>query len=387
MPKDSILMIPGPTNIHPRVYEAMSKTIISHVSQPFAVLLRQCLEYTQELMGTDDQIYLVAGSGTLAMEMGLINVMEPRDKVLTLCNGHFGERFAHIVERHGGVADRLEIPWGKVVDPNMVRERLEGGQYKAVTAVHVDTSTATANRIAEIGDVVKDFDCLYVVDSVCSLGGMDLRVDDWNIDVCISASQKALAAPPGLAIVSASKQAMEVHSKRQSPVSFFYGDFANWLAKMRDAANYFATLPVNTIYAYHEALRIILEEGLEARFGRHASLAGSFRSSMRELGMRLVADEECAANTLTAVFYPPGVDDAAFRKEMAQGHGVVIAEGLGGLKGKAFRVGHMGNVNAQQIERTVQGIKSSLASQGHQPIVEAPRVPRNRTEVGMVPVR
>jgi len=363
--EDLLLMIPGPTKIHPRVYEAMSRPIISHVSQPFAALLRECLAYTQEVMRTGSQIFLVAGSGTLAMEMGISNVIEPGDRVLALCNGHFGERYAQIVTRHGGVVERLEVPWGRAIDPEEVRWRLEETEYRAVTVVHVDTSTAAANDIGRIGEVVKRHDSLYVVDSVCSLGGMEMRVDDWGIDICVSASQKALAAPPGLAIVAASERAMKVHSARRTPVGFFYGDFANWLPKMRDATKYFATLPVNTIYAYREALRIIMEEGLEARFARHRSLASAFRSAMKELGLNLVADDRCAADTLTALFYPPGIDDLALRKHVVERHGVVVSGGLGGLAGRAMRVGHMGNVSAAHIERTVRAIESGLTAQGY----------------------
>lgn len=364
IPKQT-LMIPGPTNIDPRVLEVMSKRTISHVSQAFATIFKECQDYTRELMMTKNEMFIVAGSGTLAMEVGVVNLIEPGDRVLCVCNGHFGERFVDIVSRHGAIPERIEVPWGKAVDPTMVRERLEKTAFKALTVVHVDTSTASFNPIKEIGEVAKDFDTHYVVDTVCSLGGMEVRVDDWNVDICLSASQKALAAPPGLAIVSASPKAMETHEKRKTPVSSYYGDFKNWIAKMRDATKYFATLPVHTIYAYHEAMRIILEEGLDARFRRHATMADAFRTAMRNLGLKLIADDSCAANTLTAVYYPEGITDDEFRGAIYKKHGIVIAGGLGSTKGKAFRVGHMGNINRAEINATAGAIRDALAEMGY----------------------
>lgn len=358
-------MIPGPTNVDPSVLRALSRPTESHVSGSFAQVFKETIENLAKVMSNRGQTFIVSGSGTLAMEMAIANVVEPGDRVLCVCNGHFAERFVPIVEGYGAQVDRLEVEWGQVADPKRVREKLEAGSYKAVTVCHVDTSTGAANRAKEIGEVMRSFDSLYILDTVCSLGGMDVKVSDWNVDLCISGSQKALAIPPGLAIVSGSDEAMDAYRKRKTKVSLYYGNFANWQPIMEDPKKYFATPPVNMIYALHKSLQMILEEGLERRFKRHQIMSGAFRAAMEALKLRLVAKEECASDTVSAIYYPSKVDDEAFRTTMAGKHHVVVAGGIGKLKSVTFRVGHMGNIDVNDILSTVGAIERTLKDQGY----------------------
>jgi len=360
----SLLMIPGPTNVDPEVLRALSRPTESHTSPNFARAFKESIAYLREIMSCNGYPFIVAGSGTLAMEMAIANVIEPGDRVLVVSNGYFADRFSEIIPCHGGVVERLEVGWGEAVEPKILRERLEGGDYKLVTVTHVDTSTGAANPAAKVGEVMRDFDALYVLDTVCSLGGIQVKVDEWNVDLCLSGSQKALAIPPGLALLAASERAVEAYKRRKSKVSFYYGNFANWLPIMEDPSRYFATPPVNMIYAFHRSLQGILEEGLENRFRRHEVMATAFRSAMEALGLRLVAKPDCAASTVSAINYPEDVKDEEFRKAMSSKYHVVIAGGIGKLKGKVFRVGHMGNVNMNDIIATVSAIEGSLKDQG-----------------------
>jgi len=357
-------MIPGPTNVDPRVLRAMCKPPLSHTSLEFASIFKEALDNLKKVFMTRDEVFVVAGSGTLALEMAIANIVEPGDKVLNTVSGYFGQYFVEISKVYGAKPRVLEVPWGKPVKPELVKEALKEDDYKAVTVTHVETSTGLVNPIKEIGEVVrKNSNAFYIVDTVCSLGGMEVRVDDWHIDICVSGSQKCLGVPPGLALVAANSRALEHVEKRKASVGSWYGSFKNWLPVMRDPTKYFATPAVNMIYALNEALKLVLEEGLENRFRRHFILAEAFRTAMEALNLKLVAERESAANTVSAIYYPEGVDDNQFRNKMKE-HGIVVAGTLGPLKGKGFRVGHMGNVNQNDIFATIAAIESTLKRLG-----------------------
>ncbi|MEM1564560.1 MAG: alanine--glyoxylate aminotransferase family protein [Candidatus Bathyarchaeia archaeon] len=359
-----LLMIPGPTNVDPRVLRAMCKPPLSHTSLEFASIFKEALDNLKKVFMTRDEVFVVAGSGTLALEMAIANIVEPGDKVLNTVSGYFGQYFVEISKVYGAKPRVLEVPWGKPVKPELVKEALKEDDYKAVTVTHVETSTGLVNPIKEIGEVVrKNSNAFYIVDTVCSLGGMEVRVDDWHIDICVSGSQKCLGVPPGLALVAANSRALEHVEKRKASVGSWYGSFKNWLPVMRDPTKYFATPAVNMIYALNEALKLVLEEGLENRFRRHFILAEAFRTAMEALNLKLVAERESAANTVSAIYYPEGVDDNQFRNKMKE-HGIVVAGTLGPLKGKGFRVGHMGNVNQNDIFATIAAIESTLKRLG-----------------------
>ena len=365
MGERELLMIPGPTNVDSSVLRAVSKPTLSHVSSEFVEIFKQSLASLKKVFMTNGEAFIVAGSGTLAMEMAVANVVEPNDKVLNLVSGVFGQRFVEITKYHRALSTVVEAPWGEAVKPDMVKDALERNDYKAVTVVHVDTSTGVANPIREISQVVKNYsDALCIVDTVCSLGGMEVRVDDWKIDICLTGSQKCLGVPPGLALLVVREEAMKLLETRRNPINFYYGDFKNWLPIMREPSKYFATPPVNMVYALSEALKPVLEEGLEKRFRKHYLFAEALRAAIDALNLKIVAEREYASNTITAIHYPEEVEDQAFRRGMKE-CGVVVAGGLGPLSGKGFRIGHMGNVNLNDIMSTIGAVEITLRNLGY----------------------
>lgn len=360
-----ILMIPGPTNVDPKVLRALSKPPLSHTSQEFANIFKEALNNLKKVFMTNSEVFVIAGSGTLALEMTIANIVEPGDKVLNLVSGFFGSYFVEISKVYGATPRVLEVPWGKPVKPEQVKEALLEDYYKAVTVTHVETSTGVANPVREIGKVVKKHsDAFYIVDTVCSLGGMEVRVDEWGIDACASGSQKCIGVPPGLALIAVSQKTLEYLEKRKTSVGSWYGSFKNWLPVMREPTKYFATPPVNMVYALHEALKLIVEEGLENRFRRHYVLAEAFRAAVNALNLNLIAEKESVANTVTGVYYPENIDDSQFRNEMKK-RGIIVASTLGPLKGKGFRVGHMGNVNQNDMFATINAIETTVRKLGY----------------------
>lgn len=360
MSERELLMIPGPTNVDPAVLRVLSKPTLSHTDPEFVKIFKEALNDLKKVFVTSNEVFVIAGSGTLALEMAIANLIEPGDKVLNTVSGYFGEYFVKISKVHGALPRVLETPWGKSIKPEDVKNALRKDDYKAVTITHVETSTGVANPIKEIGEIVKEYsNAFYVVDTVCSLGGMEVRVDDWNIDICASGSQKCIGVPPGLALLSVRGKALEFIEGRKNPVNFWYGDLRNWLPVMKDPSQYFATPPVNMVYALSKALRMLLNEGLENRFRRHHILADGFRASMDALNLKMVADRESTADTVTAVYYPERIDDAVFRNEM-KNRGIMVASTLGPLKGKGFRVGHMGNISQNDIMSTIGAIEATL---------------------------
>jgi aspartate aminotransferase-like enzyme len=365
MQERELLMIPGPTNVDPSVLRALSKPPLSHTSQEFADIFKEALNNLKEVFMTDGEVFVIAGSGTLALEMAVANIIEPGDKILNTVSGFFGQYFVEIAKIHGAKPRVLEVPWGKAIKPEQVRDALKEDDYKAVTVTHVETSTSVVNPIKEIGEVVKKYsNAFYIVDTVCSLGGIEVRVDEWNIDICASGSQKCLGVPPGLALLSVSSKVLDFLEKRKSSVGFWYGNLRNWLPVMRDPTKYFATPPVNMIYALNEALKKLLAEGLAKRFKRHHILAEALRAAMHALNLKLVADQEYASDTITAVYYPEKIEDDKFRNEMKT-RGIIVASTLGPIKGKGFRVGHVGNVNQNDIMSTVAAIEATLRKLGY----------------------
>jgi len=358
-------MIPGPTNVSPLILGSLARPTLSHVSVDFANILKETLKDLGQLFGTTGLVLPLAGTGTLASEVALANILEPGDRVLVICGGYFGERLADVATTLGATVDKLQVPWGSAANPDEVRQKLSGAGYKALLVVHVDTSTGAANPVNELAAIAQEKKVLFVVDAVCSLGGMDLQMDAWGIDVCFTGSQKALAIPPGLAIVAFGPNALKTRDQRKVPIGTYYGDLKRWAPIMEDPTKYFATHPVNMIYALHDSCKMILAEGLTKRFFRHSGLASAFRAAMRAIGLHLLCDESVSSNTLTVSYYPEGVRDWDFRKAMAGKYGIVVAGGLGPTSQKAFRVGHMGNVNRNDILATISAIEGSLAEQGY----------------------
>ncbi len=363
---ETLLMIPGPTRVSSRVLKAMSKSIVNHRSAVFGEILKDTNEMMSEVFQTENQSYLITGSGTAAMEAALGNVVEKEDKVLNIVGGKFGERFMQITETHQGIPVELTVEWGHAVNPDDVRYILEEEEdIKAVTLVHNETSTGVSNPIEKVGKILKDFDALYVVDTVSSLGGDDVQVDNFGIDMCVTGSQKCLAAPPGMAAITLNDNAWNVINKTESKT--YYLDMKKYKKsgdKKVPETPY--TPSVSLMYAMNEALMIIMEEGLESRIKRHEKAAEATINGVKALGLELFAIEEVSSTTVTAVNIPEDITDKDLRGTMRNKYRIELAGGQDHLKGNVFRIGHMGNITHREIISTIAALEMSLKEYGYE---------------------
>ncbi|WP_457611794.1 pyridoxal-phosphate-dependent aminotransferase family protein [Methanocaldococcus sp.] len=353
-----LLMLPGPTIVPQEVLNAMALPVIGHRSKEFSEIFEDTVEKLKKVFKTKDDTFIITGSGTSAMDMAISNILERGDKVLNIITGNFGERFAKIVESYGGVSVKYEVEWGDLAEPEKVREILEENEdIKAVTVVHNETSTGAKNLIEEIGKVVKDFNTLYIVDTVSSLGGDYVDVDKFNIDICVTGSQKCLAAPPGLAGITVSDKAWEVIEKTNSVG--FYLDLKAYKKYYDEKKQNPYTPAVNLIYALNVALDLILEEGIENRVKRHERLAKAVQEGVKAIGLELFAKERARSITVTSIKYPEGVDDK-LREILNKKYNVVVAGGQKHLAGKIFRIGHMGVCGEKEILATLSCLELAL---------------------------
>lgn len=366
----SLLMIPGPIEFEPQVLSALGAPTASHVSPEFIDAFGRALENMRTIwLAPEGQPFIVAGSGTLAMELAGANLVEPGDRVLVLSTGVFGDRFEDLLTRHGADVTMLRAPIGQALDLNRVESTLKAGGYKLLTITHVDTSTAVRMPIHSIGQLAKRYNVLSIVDGVCSVAGEEIRQGDWNLDVVLTASQKAIGVPPGLALLVASQRALEVFSARSTPVRSYYADWEKWLPIMfayeARKPSYFGTPAVNLVAALDVSLGQIVNEGMAARLVRHKSLAGAFRAGVSALGLELVATEPAyRANTLTACRYPDNVAGADLLSAIRRS-GVILAGGLHpDIKDDYFRIGHMGAVRMSDILASLGAIETGLRTVG-----------------------
>jgi alanine-glyoxylate transaminase/serine-glyoxylate transaminase/serine-pyruvate transaminase len=360
---ETLTMIPGPTPVHPRILAALARPTVSHVALSFVEEFRSALhDFRTICQSSTGQPFIVAGAGTLAMEIAVVNIVAPGERLLVISHGYFGDRFAELAAALGIDCDLLRSEWGKAVDPSVVAERLDGGHYAAVTITHVDTATGTASPVREYCELLRGRDELVILDGVCATAGMDERFDDWGIDVLLTGAQKAIGAPPGVALCLFSERAM-ARRRTRTAVPAYYADIMRWLPIMQDPGRYYSTPGVNQVVAVAMALKMVLEEGLAARFSRHEQIARSVRAGLEAAGLQLFTAPDCRAATLSVVLLPEGVADAAFRKEMVS-RGIVVAGGLGPIAGKAIRIGHMGNIGAAEIVTTLGAVEGSLRAVG-----------------------
>jgi alanine-glyoxylate transaminase/serine-glyoxylate transaminase/serine-pyruvate transaminase len=365
-----LLMIPGPIEFEPDVLAAMSVPTDSHVSPDFIERYGHSLDLLKDVfLAPDGQPFVVAGSGTLAMDMAVVNLVEPGDKALVVSSGYFGARFQDLFSRYAVQADIVTAPVGGFPTLEAVETALKEGGYKLMTVTHVDTSTGVRANIEPLAKLANQYGALTVVDGVAATAGERMLQDEWGVDVYLTASQKAIGVPPGLALLVASPRAMEVFQTRKTPVSNYYADFTNWLPIMQAyqarKPAYFGTPPVNTILALEVSLEQIAAEGMQARFARHARMGEAFRSAMSALGLNLVPlRDEISADTLTAVYYPEGVDASLLGQ--INKRGVILAGGLHPeIKTKYFRVGHMGSVDQSDLLGTIGAIEAGLQAVGY----------------------
>jgi len=343
-PTARFLMGPGPSDVHPRVLKAMATPLIGHLDPEFIEIMDGVKEMLRGLFKTKNELtFPISATGSAGMETCFVNLLEPGDEALVCVNGVFGERMCDNVERCGGKLVRVDAAWGQPIEPAQVKEALGKCKPKLVAIVHAETSTGVLQPLEEISRMVHDARALFLVDTVTSLGGTDVRVDDWGIDAVYSGTQKCISCPPGLSPVSFSKRAVKVIEKRKTKVQSWYLDLnmvrKYWEGKKRV---YHHTAPVSMIYGLYEALRLIFEEGLEARFERHRRNHELLRDGFEAMGFEFVVAPQFRLPMLNAVKIPDGLDDVAVRRQLLDEYNIEIGAGLGDFAGKVWRIGLMG---------------------------------------------
>lgn len=369
----SLLMIPGPIEFEPEVLEALGAPTVSHLApafvEAFGVALRAMRGVWQCPSG---QPVIVAGSGTLAMELAVASLVEPGDPVVVASTGVFGDRYADLLGRHGAGVRVVRASLGGTVDLDALEDAVRASSARLVVVTHVDTSTGVRMPIHELGGLARRHGALSIVDGVCSVAGEEIRQEEWELDVVLTASQKAIGVPPGLALLVAGPRAIERFQSRSAPVRSYYADWGKWLPVMRGyeggQPGYFGTPAVNLVAALAVSLSRILAEGMEARFLRHESLARAFQVGIEALSLEQVpAQREFRAHTLSACYLPGGARPGDFVRAVEQA-GVVVAGGLHpDLRERTFRVGHMGSVQPGDILSTLRAVETGLRATGCRP--------------------
>lgn len=343
-PSPRILLGPGPSMVHPRVLRTMATPLIGYMDPEFLEIMSDVKGLLKFVFQTQNDMTLaVPGTGTSAMEAAMANMLEQGDGVLACVQGYFGQRLAEMAMRHGAEVQRLERPWGEVMDPSDVEAALKGSDCKVVTLVHAETSTgALQPDVQSIAGLCHDHGALLVLDCVTSLGGTPVKVDDWGVDIAYSAGQKCLSGTPGLSPITVSPRARDALAHRATPVSAFYLDLELLARYWGESPAYHHTSPTSLMYSLREALRMVQEEGLEARFQRHRDNAERLWRGLEDLGLELFVQEERRIPALTTVRTPEGLDEAAIRSQLLREFNIEIAGGFGPLAGKIWRIGLMG---------------------------------------------
>ncbi len=356
-----LVMIPGPTPVADPIRQAMSQQTFGHTYGEFVSIYKECLTGLKTIFQADHMI-VIGGAGTLSMEMALINTVRAGEEILVVTHGVFGDRYAQVAKALGIKADVLSCPVGQKVSLETIEAHLAGKKYAALTLTHVDTSSGVMSQPKEVGELAKKYNTLFILDGVCASAGIPEPMKDYGIDIIVTTCQKAFGTPPGLTMVAFNEKALN-RREEMGNVPSYYCDWKNWLPIMENPSLYFATPPVNLIMALNESVKIILAEGLESRYSRHDRIGRSMRAGLAAIGIEPVTVKDALAPTLTVGKYPNGVDDSAFRLKMEE-YGVVVAGSLGELKGKAFRIGHMGNICITEIIKTLSSVERALLALG-----------------------
>lgn len=362
-PNIRVLMGPGPSDVHSRVLKAMATPLIGHLDPQFIQIMDEVKEMTRKLFQTKNEITsVISGTGSAGMETCLVNLLERGDEAMVCVSGVFGTRMCDIVERCGAKLIRVDAPWGKPIDPIQVKEALQKSSPKVVAIVHAETSTGVLQPLVEISKMVHDSGALFLVDAVTSLGGTEVKVDEWGIDAIYSGSQKCISAPPGLSPVSFSPKALKVMDLRKTKVQSWYLDMSmirNYWAGAKRA--YHHTGPISMIYSIHEALRIVLEEGLEKRFERHYNNHVLLRDGLEAMGFEFLVEPKYRLPMLNAIKIPAGYDDALVRSRLLNEYNIEIGAGLGEFVGKVWRIGLMGESSSRNhINMVLSALKQIM---------------------------
>jgi len=365
-PGDRILMGPGPSLVPPRVLQAMAAPCIGHLDPVFLTMMDETQQLLRFLFQTGNALTIpVSGTGSAGMETCFVNLVEPGDEVVVCINGVFGTRMADIVNRIGGRLIRVDAEWGKTIDPEMVQQAVKGRQPKVLAVVHAETSTGVCQPLDGLQAIAKESGALFLVDMVTSLGGMDMALDRMGIDAAYSGTQKCISCPPGLSPISFGPAAMKALQGRKTPVLSWYLDMSMVSSYWGADRKYHHTAPINMIYALREALRIIAEEGLAARFERHLLNHRALVAGIEAMGLSMLVAEGERLPMLNTIRIPDGADDLKVRKTLLNDFSTEIGGGLGALAGKVWRVGLMGHTsNHRNVILFLSALETILKAQG-----------------------
>jgi aspartate aminotransferase-like enzyme len=357
------LRIPGPISIPERVRSATARPIVNHRGTEMRAVLGDIQRLIKPLFGTQAPVLIFGSSGTGVMEASLVNILAPGEKVLALVHGQFGERYAQIARALGAEVDVIESEWGEAPSPVRVAAELAKADYRAVIAVHNESSTGAVTDLAGIGALLRERETLFLVDSISGLGGMELRQDEWGVDIVVTGSQKALMCPPGLGLASVSDKARKV-IERADRCPRFYWDMRKALAVVDNQETAF-TCPVSLLFGLHEALKMIHEEGLPQVFARHERLSRALRAGCVALGLPAFGDPAVASRTVVVASVPAPLTGGAIVKHMNETYNTMIAGARNKLTGKVIRIGTMGQITEADILTDLHYLERTLTTLGH----------------------
>jgi alanine-glyoxylate transaminase/serine-glyoxylate transaminase/serine-pyruvate transaminase len=367
-PPYRILLGPGPSNIHPRVQIAMLAPLVGHLDPYFITIMEDTMHLLRALFRTKNELtFPISGTGSAGMEASFCNFLEPGDTAVIGVNGLFGERMVDNALRCGAEVIQVPAEWGRVIEPEVIEAALKAQkQVKLLAMVHAETSTGILQPLTEASRLAKQYEALFLVDTVTSLGGHEVAVDDWGIDICYSGSQKCISCPPGLAPFTANQNALAKLKARNGKVQSWYLDLSLLSNYWSTSRFYHHTAPVSMIYALHEALTLIADEGLEARIQRHLRYGSALHAGLEALGLMLHAQDGYRLSVLTSVRIPPGVDDLRVRQRLLNEFGIEIGGGLGPLKGQIWRIGLMGHSSTEEnVLLLLSALEKLLAEEGY----------------------
>lgn len=367
-PPNRLLMGPGPSNVDPAVLRAMGTPLLGHLDPQFLEIMNDTMDLMREVYQTKNEMTMaMSGTGSAGMETVFVNLVEPGDKVIIGVNGLFGQRMVDVATRCGAEVVEVEGIWGDIIQPEKIEQALKANRgVKLVAVVHAETSTGVMQPLEEISKLAHDHDALFVCDMVTSLGGCPVKVDEYQVDAAYSGTQKCLSAPPGLAPVTFSERARDVMAKRKEKVQSWYLDLSMIQNYWGNERFYHHTAPITMVYSLREALRLIVNEGLENVFARHARYGAALHKGLEAMGLELVVQNpEHRLHQLTSVKIPEGVNDAEVRSKLLSEYNLEFGGGLGNLKGKAWRIGLMGyNAKRENVTYALAALESVLKEQG-----------------------
>jgi len=361
-PPNRLLLGPGPSNAAPAVLDAMQRSLVGHLDPAFIGMMEEIKSMLRHVFQTENEMTLpVSATGSAGMEACFVNLLERGDEVVIGVNGVFGTRMCDVAERCGATVTKVDAEWGTIIEPSALAAALDGRQPKLVAVVHAETSTGALTPVKELSRLAHDAGALFLLDAVTSLGGCPVAIDDWQVDAVYSGTQKCLSCPPGLAPISFSPRAMEVITGRKTKVQSWYLDM-NFLASYWGSERvYHHTAPISMNYGLHEALRLVVEEGLEARWARHRQAHESLKAGLAKLGLSITSQEGHQLWQLNAVGVPDGADEAGVRGRLLSDFDIEVGPGLGPMKGKIWRVGLMGhNATTANVERFLDALGQCL---------------------------